>query len=144
MKTTMRRAVREMPGPNERGALKLRFLGRLAVPVLAACLASAAAGCGTAPPGAGITNPNPGSVNAGDKPADRVDMNVPDRTTSRDEPLIEAASSGAGGVSGETPTPAPPATAPAGSPPKKENSGNAQGAAKPDDSTKTGTPRSPQ
>jgi hypothetical protein len=113
------------------------------------------AGCENSPPGAGFTNPNPGSMTGRDKAAVRTDLPVPDANAGSDAALTEAVSSGPGGPveTGNTPSTAttepqqgaPEAAAPpTGSPPQKTNAGTAQGDTRPANRINTGTPRSPQ
>jgi hypothetical protein len=112
----------------------------------AAMLAVLAAGCETAPPGAGFTNPAPGESAGRDKPSDRTDLSVPDANAGRDKPLAEAVGSvppigpatAAGQPGKEEPakdvrqTSPETATSPPAKPPSNESSGKAQEGSKSD------------
>lgn len=123
----------------------------------AAAVALLAAGCGTGPPGGGLTNGEPAMLGGPEKAAVRSDLPTPE--VSNGEPIAEGSSlspagtgtnAGTGGRGrGELPSDSrkgehggsPPAT-----PPKTEASGEngAQGATKPPGDIKVGNPRSPQ
>lgn len=115
-------------------------------------LAAVAAGCETAPPGGGFLNPNPGSVVERDKPAVRTDLPVPDTKPSDALPVAEppstagaSAADHSSGDKGKVRQTAPEAAStPPASPPRKDGTGNAQGATRPDGPIKEGTLRSPQ
>lgn len=119
-----------------------------------AALAALAAGCGTSPPGAGFTGGEKPTFTAEEKPAIRDDLRA-GRPNPGDATLAESAASSpvaAGnnaGPGGRNMAPADKGarpSAPAGSPPKIESSGEngAQGGTKPTGNINTGTPRSPQ
>lgn len=114
----------------------------------------ALAGCDSSRPGAGFTNPNAGSTS--DKQSNRTDLAVPDANPEGKEPIAEAApgstngtgtnaGTGGPGPKGDARQVSPEAASPTpASPPKRENTGNAQGETKPDGGIKDGNPRSPQ
>lgn len=124
-------------------------------------LLTAAAGCENGRPGAGFTNPGPGSTSARDKASSRTDLPVPDLNADHKEPIAETGASspsatgtnaGAGGpgggqrgANGDARQVSPEATSSApASPPRKDNAGSAAGDTKPADKINTGTPRGPQ
>jgi hypothetical protein len=85
-----------------------------------ALVAFLAAGCDTAPPGAGLVNGDPATLKAEEKPAMRTDLPTPD-LAGKDDALAE-----------------PAASSPAAS------GNNAQGETKPPGDINVGNPRSPQ
>jgi hypothetical protein len=119
-------------------------------------IAALATGCDNTRPGAGITNPGPGSMPGSDKAATRTDTPVAGAVTA--DPVAEAVGSQApmsnpstgpaggqagGGAGGRQAAPEAASSAP-GVPPVREGTGNAQGGTKPDERPNSGTPRSPQ
>jgi hypothetical protein len=72
--------------------MNIRILARLVVTIAPVAIA----GCGSSTPNAGLTNPNPGSINAEDKPAVRSDLPVPDVNAGSEKPLAEAVGSATG------------------------------------------------
>jgi hypothetical protein len=115
-----------------------------------AFLALLAAGCETAPPGAGITNGEPGPLRSEEKPAMRSDLPTPKNMSTGDTSLAAPAADNAVETDAN-PNQAvvpPPASAdspaPRSTPPTKEIPVGAQGATKPTETIETGTPRSPQ
>lgn len=72
--------------------MNIRILARLVVTIAPGLIA----GCGSSTPNAGLTNPNPGSIIAEDKPAVRSDLPVPDVNAGPEKPLAEAVGSPTG------------------------------------------------
>jgi hypothetical protein len=123
-----------------------------------------ASGCGTGPPGGGLTNVEP-PLRSEEKPAMRDDLPAPSLSTGGEAPADAAASSpsapgtnagtgGRNGGQGGTQSPSgkadtkgaddSSAPAPRSSPPKLEQPTGAQGETKPPGNIQEGTPRSPQ
>jgi hypothetical protein len=109
-----------------------------------AALAALAAGCGTSPPGAGLTNGDKPTLSSDEKAGIRDDLHDAP-VNSGDAPLADAAATqpgGAGnngGTGGRNMAPAA-----QGKGPSAPADSGAQGATKPADTINTGTPRSPQ
>ncbi len=124
----------------------------LAATALILTLGLALAGCGTAPPGAGLTN-GPRPESADEKPAVRTDLPV-DATPDTGELLGktgDAETSGGSAARGgegdpDQPQPAKGDESVRANPPAIDSAtpGSAAGADTPVDNINTGTPRSPQ
>jgi hypothetical protein len=119
-----------------------------------AALAALAAGCGTSPPGAGLTNGDKPTLTSDEKAGIRDDLHDAP-VNPGDAPLADAAATQPGGASnnagtgGRNMAPADQGkgpSAPAGNPPQGGSpaGSGAQGGTKPADTINTGTPRSPQ